>query len=84
MAEFWASKNFFSRSCPPRDAQNTLLSLCVGPTASSGCRIESGRGQQISSVKVQIANVLGFAGPPISVTSARLCPYSRKAARDSA
>ena len=34
-----------------------------GPTAGSGCRIESGRGQQISSVMVQTVNILGFAGP---------------------
>ena len=66
-------------------------SACVcGPTAGSGCKIESekkkiesGRGLQISSVMVQIVNILGFAGLPISVTMAQLCLYHRKAARDS-
>ena len=46
-------------------------------------KIESGRGLQISSVMVQIVNILGFAGLPISVTMAQLCLYHRKAARDS-
>lgn len=54
-----------------------------GPTAGSGCKIESGKGPQISSVMVQIVNILGFAGLPISVTMAQLCLYHRKAARDS-
>lgn len=84
MAEFRASKNFFSRSCPPGDAQNTLLSLCVDLLLVLDVESSQAGVSIISSVKVQIANVLGFAGPPISVTSARLCPYSRKAARDSA
>lgn len=29
MVEFQASEVFFARLCPPGDAQNTLLQLCV-------------------------------------------------------
>ena len=64
MVEFRTSERFFSRLCPPGDAQNTLLRLCVWTYCwfwikliQKKKKIESGRGLQISSVMVQIVNI---------------------------